>query len=75
MIVRYRRKRRSERRAENLILTIIGIYLAVGFIANIACVFKEPLLVYAWWLAPIGILVWPWLLWAVFTSDNTGRWI
>jgi hypothetical protein len=58
-----------------MILTIIGIYLLLGFIAVIIALVKEPLLAYAWWFAIIGLIIWPYLLWAVFSDDHTGRWI
>jgi hypothetical protein len=54
---------------------IIGIYLLLGLIATIIVIVKEPLILYAWLLLPIVVLVWPYALWVVFTSDNTGRWI
>lgn len=55
---------------------IIGIYLLIGLIVSIIAILKEPILIYALILLPIGILIWPWVLWVVILfPDNTGRWI
>lgn len=60
-------------------LIILIVYLSLGVISNIACTFREPLLLEAGLmyipLFIIGLIIFPYVLWAVFTDDHTGRWI
>ncbi len=59
----------------SLWLIILCIYLVLGVISTFIVVAKEPLILYAWWLLPINVLIFPYVLWAVFKQDNSGRWI
>jgi lipopolysaccharide export LptBFGC system permease protein LptF len=56
-------------------LIVLCVYLVLGIISTIIVVAKEPLILYGWWLLPIIVLIFPYALWAVFTQDNSGRWI
>ena len=53
---------------------IIG-YLLLGIVSVVIVVVKEPLIVHVWWAIPVVVLVFPYALWAVFTKDDTGRWV
>lgn len=56
-------------------LWVGGIYLLLGVISTIIIVVKEPLILEAWFILIISVFIWPYALWAVLTSNNTGRWI
>lgn len=56
-------------------LWILGIWLALGIISTIIVIIKEPLILYAWWVLPLVIIIFPFALWVVFNDDHTGRWI
>lgn len=58
-----------------LLLWIIGAYILLGIFAIIYVFKEEPLLLYAKWFIIIFFLFWPYILWAVITSDKSGRWI
>ena len=56
-------------------LIILASYVVLGVISMIVVAIKEPLILYAWWIIPIGVLIFPYALYAVYSQDNTGRWI
>jgi hypothetical protein len=56
-------------------LWILGIWLALGVISTVIVIVKEPLILYAWWLLPLVIVIFPYALYTVFSQDSTGRWI
>jgi hypothetical protein len=60
-------------------LIILIIYLSLGVLSSIACTLREPLLLEAGLmyipLFIIGVIIFPYALFAVFSQDNTGRWI
>jgi hypothetical protein len=56
-------------------LWVLGVWLALGIISTIIVVVKEPLILYAWWLLPLVVIIFPIALLVVFNDDHTGRWI
>lgn len=59
----------------SLLLWIIGVYVLLGIITLLIVIVKEPLVLHGWWLSPIVVLTWPYALWGLFNSDDTGRWM
>jgi hypothetical protein len=56
-------------------LIIFLVYLVLGIIATVIVVAKEPMLLYAFWLLPVVVLIFPYALWAVYSQNGSGRWI
>jgi hypothetical protein len=57
------------------ILLMLTIYLLMGIIATVIIVIKEPIVLYTWVMLPIIVVIFPYALYAVFSSNKSGRWI
>ena len=60
-------------------MTILIIYLILGVLSVIVALIKEPIILEGGlallFLVPIGIIIWPWVLYATFKPSSGGRWI
>ena len=57
------------------LLILLAVYMFIGLIVSIVFIIKEPLLLEAWYLLPIGALIFPYLLYVMITDSGRGRWI